>query len=345
MKPVKLGVIGCGPISQYAHLPAATKSKLVDLAAICDQADDLLQAMSARYQTPQTFTDHAEFLKSADVEAVVLAVPDVFHIPLTLECLQAGKHVLVEKPLAPCSADADSLEEVIESTGLKVLVGNMKRHDPGIEFAREFIVERISPVFSVDGWYCDSMLRPQLQDTLLLPPHKSERSKKPDIDPRADKEKYSLYTHGIHLVNTLQFLGGPIVDVVGKKIEKDGSYSWHAVTEYHNGAIGHFELTIKIHANWSEGFRIHGRFGSVQGKTFLPFFRLPSEVKAFDIRTGVTETPVGADSDPYKRQLDSFARSIREDMPLACTVTDAIRDLKVLEALELSLQESAWQKE
>jgi len=344
MKPVKLGIIGCGPISQYAHLPAATKSELVDLVAICDQADDLVRVLSARHQIPQTFTDHGEFLKSSDIEAVILAVPDAFHIPLALECLHAGKHVLVEKPLAPCSADAEPLEEVIQATGLTVLVGNMKRHDPGIEFARDFIMERISPVFSVDGWYCDSMLRPQLQDTLLLPPLKSEHSKKPDIDPRANKEKYSLYTHGIHLVNTLHFLGGPIVRLVGKRIESHGSYSWHAITEYQSGAIGHFELTVKINANWSEGFRVHGRFGSVTGKTFLPFFRLPSEVKAFDIRTGITETPVGADSDPYKRQLDSFARSIREDTPLACTVADAIWDLKVLEALDWSLQVSAWQE-
>jgi predicted dehydrogenase len=344
MKPVKLGIIGCGPISQYAHLPAATKSKRVDLLAICDQADDLLQVMSARYQIPQTFTDHTEFLKRADVEAAVLAVPDAFHIPLALECLQAGKHVLVEKPLAPCSKDAEVLEEFIRATGLKVLVGNMKRHDPGIEFAREFITERISPLFSIDGWYYDTALRPQLQDTLLLPPLTSERSKRPDIDPRADTEKYSLYTHGIHLVNTLHYLGGPIVGLVGKKTESHGSYSWHAVTEYQSGAIGHFELTVKINANWSEGFRAHGRFGSVTGKTYLPFFRLPSEVNAFDIRTGITETPVGAESDPYKRQLDSFARSIRENLPVACSVEDAIEDLRVLEALERSLHESAWQE-
>ena len=167
---------------------------------------------------------------------------------------------------------------------------------------------------------------------------------KPDVDPRADKEQYSLRTHGIHLVNTLQFLGGPIIGLAGKRIERDGSYSWHAVTEHRSGAIGHFELTVKINANWSEGFRVHGKFGSVVGKTFLPFFRLPSEVKAFDIRTGITEIPVGADSDPYKRQLDSFALSIREGRPLVCTVEEGIWDLRVLEALNRSIQENRWEK-
>ena len=344
MKPIKLGIIGCGRIAQYAHLPAARKSKLVNLLAICDQAEDLVQAMDARYDIPQTFTDHKEFLKQADIEAVILAVPDAFHVPLTLECLRASKHVLVEKPLATSSSEAQQLEEAVQATRLKVLVGNMKRHDPGIEFAREFIAERIEPLFSVDGWYCDSMLRSQLQDTLLLPPVERETSMKPDVDPRADKEQYSLRTHGIHLVNTLQFLGGPIIGLAGKRIERDGSYSWHAVTEHRSGAIGHFELTVKINANWSEGFRVHGKFGSVVGKTFLPFFRLPSEVKAFDIRTGITEIPVGADSDPYKRQLDSFALSIREGRPLVCTVEEGIWDLRVLEALNRSIQENRWEK-
>jgi predicted dehydrogenase len=343
MKPVKLGVLGCGPITQYAHLPAAKKSELIDLIAICDSAEDLAQAMESRFQIPQSFTDHEDFLRSADIEAVVLAVPDAFHISLALECLKSSKHVLIEKPLAPSAAEAQPLEKYMKTSGLKVLVGNMKRHDPGIEFARKFIAERIEPIFSVSGWYCDSMLRPQLQDTLLLPSLTSQHSKKPSIDRRADKEQYALSTHGVHLVNTLQFLGGSITRLVGKMSNSNGSFCWHAVMEFERGAIGHFELTVKIHADWSEGFEVHGKFGTVVGKTFLPFFRRPSVVKAFDIRTGITETPVGADSDPYKRQLDSFARSIRGDAPVACTVEDAIRDLRVLEALKRSVQKAAWE--
>jgi len=344
MEPIKLGILGCGPITQYAHLPAAKKSKLIDVIAICDPAEDLTQAIGTRFQIPQTFNDHQDFLRNADVEAVVLAVPDAFHIPLALDCLQSGKHVLIEKPLSTSSAEAQPLAKYMETCDLKALVGNMKRHDPGIEFARKFIAERIEPIFSVRGWYCDSMLRPQLQDTLLVPPLISQNSIKPSIDRRADEEQYSLSTHGIHLVNTLQFLGGSITSLVGKMTNSNGSYCWHAVTEYERGAIGNFELTVKIHADWSEGFEVHGRFGTVVGKTFLPFFRRPSEVKAFDIRTGISEIPVGADSDPYKRQLESFSRSIREDAPVACTVEEGVWDLRVLEALRRSIQKASWEQ-
>ena len=65
-------------------------------------------------------------------------------------------------------------------------------------------------------------------------------------------------------------------------------------------------------------------------------------MRAFDIRTGITETPVGADSDPYKRQLDSFARSIVENTPLACSVAEAVHDLCVIEALKRSIRTASW---
>ena len=344
MRKIKLGILGCGAIAQYAHLPAAKKSKRVELVAVCDQAEDLVQAIASQYQVPNTDTDHREFLKKADIEAVVLAVPDALHVPLALDCLDAGKHVLVEKPAATSSEEAMRLLQSVGETQLKVLVGNMKRHDPGIQFARRFIMQKMGTLLSVNGWYCDTHLRPQMQEALLLPPLSSTRGKQSSTGPKMNKESYNLATHGIHLVNTLQFLGGPIKKLTGKMVQRFGVYSWHAVVEYESGAIGHLELTVMIRSDWSEGFEVHGEHGSVTGRTFLPFFRRPSDVRAFDIRTGITQIPVGADSDPYKRQLDSFACSILENAPLACTVEDAIRDLRVLEALKRSIKSLSWEE-
>jgi len=342
MRKINLGILGCGSIAQYAHLPAATKSSLINLIAVCDKRQDVMQAIACRYQVPETYTDHREFLKNADIEAVVLAVPDPLHVPLTFDCLKAGKHILIEKPLATNSEQGLKLLRAVDGSKLKVLVGNMKRHDPGIQFAKEFITRKMGSPLSISGWYCDTSLRSQLQKTLLLPPLHSSCSEPSAVDTKADKENYNLTTHGIHLVNTLQFLGGLMKKLAGKTAQRFDSDTWHAVVEYQSGAVGHFELTVKIRSDWSEGFEAHGEFGSVTGKTFLPFFKRPSEVRAFDIRTGISETPVGADSDPYKRQLDSFARSILEDQPIACTVADAIQDLRVLEALKRSINTSRW---
>jgi len=343
MRKVKLGILGCGAIAQYAHLDAARQSQRVELAAVCDQAEDLLAQVASEYAVPQTYTDHGEFLTNRDVEAVVLAVPDVFHVPLALECLAAGKHVLVEKPVAATSAEAEKLLAAVEGTPLKVLVGNMKRHDPGVEFARRFITQKMGTPLSVSAWYCDTTLRPKMQEELLPPLRTSGQQKHPPVDPRADREAYSLLTHGVHLVNLVQYLGGPVARVLGGKRESFGAYTWHALFEHGSGAVGHFELTVKIRAPWSEGFVVHGEFGSVSGKMFFPFLRKSAEVTAFDVRTGLAETATDSGGDAYRRQMDSFARSIVEDQPLACTVAEGVHDLRVLEALKRSLESKHWE--
>jgi len=342
MRKIRLGILGCGAIAQFAHIPAARKSEHVQLTALCDLREDLLQTLAAQYQVPQAFTDHQDFLRNADVEAIVLAVPDPLHLPLALDCIRAGKHLLIEKPLAQNSREAAELSEALEGIGLIVVVGNMKRHDPGIEFAREFVRDRLGTLLSVSGWYCDSQLRRQMEASLLMPLVESAYPRNTGADPRADVENYSLITHGIHLVNTLQFLGGPIARLTAKSAQHFGSYSWHAVLEYENGAIGHCELTVKVRSDWSEGFEVHGEGGSVTGRTFLPFFRRPSEVRAFDFETGITTTPAGSDSDPYKRQLDSLARSVVEGAPVVCSVQEATRDLLVIEALKRSARTGGW---
>ena len=341
MRKIKLGILGCGAIAQYAHLPAARKSQHVSLNAICDLDADVVRTIGAQYQV-QTYSDCHEFLAKADIEAVVIAVPDAWHVSLALDCLNAGKHVLVEKPLAQSAEEAGTLRSAIDGTKLKVLVGNMKRHDPGIQFAKDFIANRMGVLLSVNGWYCDTELRQQLQETLLLPPVKSSANGKKHPAAKADRKNYNLLTHGIHLVNTIQFLGGPIIRIAGKFVERFGSYSWHAVVEYAHGGIGHIELTTKIRSDWSEGFELHGEHGSVSGRTFLPFFKRASEVKTFDIRTGIIQTQVNPDGDAYKRQLDSFARSIIEEEPIACTIEDAILDLRAIEALKCSIEMSKW---
>lgn len=343
IRKIKLGILGCGPIAQHAHLPAAKKSKWIDLVAICDRAKDLLETVASQYQVRQRYTDHKEFLKSGDIEAVLLAVADAFHVPLALECLHAGKHVLLEKPVALSSEQGQKLLRAAEAIPLKILLGNMKRHDPGVEFARQFVKEKMGDPLSVSGWYRDTEFRPQIQESLFLPAYTSEHSERPADDPKADKENYSLLTHGVHLVNTLQFIGGPIRRILGKKAQRSGSHSWHAVLEYESEAIGHFELTVRIAGQWSEGFEAHGKSGSVSGQMFFPFLRKASEVRAFDMRTQVTETPYSADGDSYKRQMDSFARSIIEDTPPACSVAEGIQDLRVLEALKRSIESLRWE--
>lgn len=82
---------------------------------------------------------------------------------------------------------------------------------------------------------------------------------------------------------------------------------------------------------------IHGENGSVEIKTFLPFYYRTSEVRAFDARVQQWYTPLGAHSNPYKNQLEAFARSIAEDRPTNPDETEGLAAIRVLEAVEGSV--------
>jgi predicted dehydrogenase len=334
---LKIGLLGCGPIAQFAHLPALAKARRVALHAICDGAEDLLHTMGQRYGVQQLYQDYATFLRQADIDAVLIAVADAFHVPLAVQAVAAGKHVLVEKPLGTNSAECCELLREVRRTGLKLQVGAMKRHDPGIAFAHRFVQERLGPILSVSGWYCDTLFRPALQETLLPPTATSRSAVRPSADPKTDHEHYSLVTHGAHLFDNLRYLGGSISSLAARHSEQCGQHSWHGLLDFEHGGAGHFELTVKVNADWSEGYRIYGQNGSVEVRTFLPFYYRPSEVRAFDARTEQWHTPLGAHSNPYKNQLEAFARSVLDGEPVNPDASEGLATVQLLEAVEASV--------
>src|SRR5439155_18901011 len=96
---LRVGVLGCGAISQYAHFDACRKARNTELYAICDIAPDLLAKMAAIHEPSKTYSRFEQMLADDQLEAVIIASADQFHVPLCAQALAAGKHVLVEKPL------------------------------------------------------------------------------------------------------------------------------------------------------------------------------------------------------------------------------------------------------
>ena len=78
VRRLRVGVLGAGPIAQFAHLEACTKARNADLTAICDAAPDLLARMAAFYRPEKTFTDYDAMLADPEVEAVVVASSDAW---------------------------------------------------------------------------------------------------------------------------------------------------------------------------------------------------------------------------------------------------------------------------
>jgi predicted dehydrogenase len=138
--PVRIGVLGCGMISQAAHFESCQKARNARLYAICDAADDLRNRMLQVWEPEVAYSRYDELLADPKVEAVIIGIADQFHVSAAAQAIAAGKHVLVEKPLGVSVEECVSLLEAKRSAeDLVVRVGSMKRFDPGVAFARRFI--------------------------------------------------------------------------------------------------------------------------------------------------------------------------------------------------------------
>lgn len=100
MKKLRVGIIGTGSIAQYAHIPNYQKIEGVELAAFCDIKPDTLKAAAEKFGVKKTYRDYRKMLAAESLDAVSVCTPNVVHAAPTIAALQAGAHVLCEKPIA-----------------------------------------------------------------------------------------------------------------------------------------------------------------------------------------------------------------------------------------------------
>jgi len=315
-RKLNIGVLGAGPISQAAHFEACRKAENAELYAICDVADDLLERVAAIHAPRKAHGDYDAMLVDPDVDAVIVAVADQFHVPMALQALEAGKHVLVEKPMGVSVEECEELRDAAGASGLVVQVGTEKRFDEGIAFARDFIRGEMGQMLALKAWYCDSTHRYTMTDAVQPVIEASEGARRPEGDPKADLGRYYVLGHASHLLDTARFLGGEIESVRTRLVEKFGAYCWFSEVEFADGSVGHLDLTIKVRMDWHEGFQVYGENGSVIGKTYNPWYFKSSDVECFSERDGQYHRPLGADGHFFRRQVEGFAASILDGATL-----------------------------
>lgn len=154
MKPIRIGIIGTGQISQTAHIPVLNRMDDFHLAGLCDQQRSVLNTVSSKLQIQETSTDYAAFVRRDDIDAVVIATPTDTHHPIGLAALRAGKHVLIEKPLATTVSESQELTETAKKQGLVLMVGMNHRFKQDNAALKNFIRSgELGTIFMVQsGW-------------------------------------------------------------------------------------------------------------------------------------------------------------------------------------------------
>lgn len=152
MKKVRIGFIGAGFISHY-HARGLLTQEGVELAAVCAIPLGSAKAFADTYGIRNTTDDAMKLIRRKDIDAVIIATPNKFHAPFTIECLKNGKDVFVEKPVAMNSAEAEEVGIVSKKTGKLVMVGHMWRFDLEVNYIKDIVLSgRIGKVFKTKGY-------------------------------------------------------------------------------------------------------------------------------------------------------------------------------------------------
>ncbi|HCG63000.1 MAG: gfo/Idh/MocA family oxidoreductase [Spirochaetae bacterium HGW-Spirochaetae-4] len=218
---LRVGVIGAGRWCQRAHLPGYAGSPLCDIVAISDLHEDLAKDAASKFSIPDVYTDYQRMLEREDIDVidVVTRAGDQFdnsHELLTFQALEAGKHVLVEKPVCHDYKDVIRAQQLADSKNLKTKVGLTFRYAPAVQYMFDLVREGfIGDPYVYNGYEQNSQwLSPD------YPMDKRIHRVYPDNPPSFHKD---LTPEGIGIFS-LEGYGAPTIDIglelIGSDLER-----------------------------------------------------------------------------------------------------------------------------
>ena len=130
MDKVRIGVIGCGGIANGKHMPAEKRNPAAEMVAFCDLIEERAVKARADYGKPEdkVYTDYRELLKDKSIDAVLVLTPNCSHCEITVAALEAGKHVMCEKPMAMNYEEAKKMIAARDKAGKVVTIGYQNRY-------------------------------------------------------------------------------------------------------------------------------------------------------------------------------------------------------------------------
>ncbi|MCC7427746.1 MAG: Gfo/Idh/MocA family oxidoreductase [Alphaproteobacteria bacterium] len=321
--PIRIALIGCGYITQAEHVPALlTAQPEVAVAATVDPDPDRARAVAAPFGAP-SFATLDDALRGAAFDAVLMATPPRSHAALIAQAAAAGRHILVEKPVAYSLAEARAAVAAVAASGVRCLVGYHRRYDDDCREARRLLAEGAigAPRAAV------SQCRLAFPSVYRAYAAAEKAPPDPALAPQ-DLGPDWLAENSIHHINLLRFWLGEVTAVHGA-VYRAADHNLGIVTlSFGTVLASHHQLRGM---ECGETISVYGEAGALHLDLWYPHrpYAFP-RLTLFD-RAGQTRREIlRPRASPYTNQLLAFARHLRgkggNDSPLS----DSVRDLDVL---------------
>jgi len=295
-QPLRFGLAGTGHWARIAHAPALASTEGVELAAVWGRNPQATSELAASYQAAP-YHDVSGFL--ADVDAVCFAVPPDVQAPMATQAARAGKHLLLEKPIALSDAAADGLAEAIGQAGVASLVFFTQRFTPEMRAWLSEVTARGGWTGGVSAWLGSALREGNAFNT----PWRNDRG--------------GLWDIGPHIVSLLWASLGPVTAVTAEAGPGDVT---HLILHHQDGASSTATVTLSA-TEEAAGFEAYvwGEYGRLAAPG-----NSPDQVAA--LRTALTELAANARTGQVRHDCDVwFGRDVGRVLTEAQRQLDARR--------------------
>ncbi len=324
---IRVGIIGAGFIGKL-HAEISSKLEDVSVVAILDQDEERARKLSELVGGSYC-TDLEEFFTKYELDAVEICTPTYMHEELIVKALEAGCHVLCEKPLTLSSASALRIKKKTEASGKAFMVGQVIRFWPQYVKIREMVLSGdLGEIESIYAYRINQ--KPTWSDWFLYP----------------DKGGGALFDLHIHDIDYIYSLFGMPEEVYSRG--NQGPYgAWDSVTTTlswkHMRAVVEADYTYPDGFPFQFGFRIRGTKAALQYefsvKGNVESKDVASEVFLFISQGIVKQIDCSEMDEAYKAELDYFYSCIKNEIPIQkATISDALEVLKLVEKERKSLE-------
>jgi predicted dehydrogenase len=334
---VKIGFIGVGFMGQLAHLQNYVQLPDCEVVAIADAKIEQAKKVAAAYGVSRVYQDYHELLADKEIVGVVASQQYRNHVNIVPDILNAGKHVMTEKPLTLFAENARPLVDLAKAKNLIHMVGYHKRSDPASELCKEFITEAtksgiwgklkyIRITMPPGDWVGGS--KGAISTNEAYP--NIEWEKTPDgIDQKTFDEYNTFVNYYIHQVNLMRFFLGEDYKVVFA--DKKGVL---LVTESDSGITGTIEMEpYSTSGSWQEKITVF--FDRAYIEVELPAPLASQQAGKLTIFTDLNDEggkytiPVLPNVHAMKNQANNFIRALKGEKEPPCSSREAILDLEV----------------
>jgi 1,5-anhydro-D-fructose reductase (1,5-anhydro-D-mannitol-forming) len=325
------GIVSAGRHPDNKIVPAMKLAEGNQAIGIFSRDKGRAEAFARKHGLPASYDSLEDLLKNPEIQAVFIASPNSWHARHTQMAAEAGKHVLVEKPMAVSVPEALDMVHTCRKKGVKLGVGFHLRHHPGHCRARKFIQEGILGFISLAQ---AQFFFPDKRGVVDLP-RRSGLSLWWE-DPAMTGGAYSIMGMGVHALDLLQFLlGQPITEVAaitdGQNVQKQLEQIAAIALRFGNGAVGTVCCGRRVPDTKNDAV-VYGTGGRVwlQDTVWEP---LRGKLEVVSDAVNMEESYQGDLLSLYKLQIEAFQRAIQRDEEFEASGMDGLRAVQVVSAI------------